>query len=313
MPSAASRATNDSTVVGFVRVNRNADLISEYALPRSCRRASSATGRLKKYQMPIPTSRMPPNKRIQNCSRTRNWMTSVMLKPAIPPYSISAAAAPTPEITPDLHPAPIVRRMHKTFTGPTGMAIIRPTMMPPISNSIALIRRLSPRMLFRARRAHFDTADHGSRRHAQHQRHRFGHVFRCDHPACVAGALGGVARELRVHAARHDATDPNVVVTVVEHHGFAESVESEFGCVVARAAAERILPREAGNIDDEPAAALGEAFQRLPGTIERPVQIEVDIAMPLLRRHLGHLPEDPFAGVIDQNVQPTEFPVHRLE
>ena len=35
-PSAASRATNDSTVVGFVRVNRNVDRISEYALPRSC-------------------------------------------------------------------------------------------------------------------------------------------------------------------------------------------------------------------------------------------------------------------------------------
>ncbi len=67
-------------------------------------------------------------------------MTSVMLKPATPPYSISAAAAPMPEITPDLHPAPIVRRMHKMFTGPTGIAIIRPTMMPPISNSTSLIR-----------------------------------------------------------------------------------------------------------------------------------------------------------------------------
>jgi len=100
---------------------------------------------------------------------------------------------------------------------------------------------------------------------------------------------------------------------VVQHHGFAESVESEFGCVVARAAAERVLPREARNVHDEPAAALGEPFQRLPGTVERPVQIEIDIAVPLLRRHLGHLAEDPFPGVVDQNVQPAEFPVHSLE
>src|ERR1035437_4957492 len=177
--------------------------------------------------MPIPTSRMPPKKRIQNCSCTRNWMISVMLKPAMPPYSISAAAAPMPEITPDFHPAWIVRCMHKMFTGPTGSAIIRPTIMPPISKSISLIRRLSPRILFRARRAHFDAADHGSRGHAQHHSDRLGHVLGSDHPACVAGALGGVALELRVHASRHDITDPDVVVTVVEHHGFAETVQSE--------------------------------------------------------------------------------------
>src|ERR1017187_9079027 len=114
--------------------------------------------------------------------------------------------------------------MHRMFTGPTGIAIISPTMMPPISNSISLMRRLSPRILFGARGTHFDAADHGPRGHPQHQDHRLGHVFRSDHPACVAGALGGVALEIRVHASRHDITDPDVVVTVVQHHGFAETV-----------------------------------------------------------------------------------------
>src|ERR1019366_8846113 len=118
--------------------------------------------------------------------------------------------------------------MHRTFTGPTGIAIISPTMMPPISNSISLMRRLSPRMLFRLRGPHLNPADHGSRRHTQHQRDRLRHVFRSDHPTGVAGALGGVPLEIRVHASRHDVTDPDVVVTVVQHHGFAETVESEF-------------------------------------------------------------------------------------
>ena len=119
--------------------------------------------------------------------------------------------------------------------------------------------------------------------------------------------------ELGVHASRHDATDPDVVVTVVEHHGFAEAVESELGCVVARAAAKGVLPREAGNIDDKAAAAPGEAFQRLVRAVERAIQIEIDIAVPLLRRHLRHLVEDPFAGVVDENIEPAEFPVHGLE
>ena len=35
--------------------------------------------------------------------------------------------------------------------------------------------------------------------------------------------------------------------------------------------------------------------------------------MPLLRRHLGHLPEDPFPGIVDQNIEPAEFPVYGLE
>src|ERR1035437_5562396 len=54
MPSAARRARKDSTVVGFVRVKRNADLKSEDALLRPCSCAfSESGGRLKKYAAPI--------------------------------------------------------------------------------------------------------------------------------------------------------------------------------------------------------------------------------------------------------------------
>jgi len=42
MPSAARRARNDSTVVGFVRVKRNVHLKSEYAPARSCFARSAA-------------------------------------------------------------------------------------------------------------------------------------------------------------------------------------------------------------------------------------------------------------------------------
>ena len=36
--------------------------------------------------------------------------------------------------------------------------------------------------------------------------------------------------------------------------------------------------------------------------------------MPVLQRHIGHeLPADGDTGVIDQNIQPTQFPSHALD
>ena len=123
-------------------------------------------------------------------------------------------------------------------------------------------------------------------------RDRLGDVFRRDHPARVAGrGLPGIRAEFRIHAARHDGTDAHVVVAVVQHHGLGETVEPELGGVVAGAAAERVLAGQAGDVDDEAAAALGEPRQRLARAVERTVQIQVDVAVPLFRRHVADFSE----------------------
>src|SRR4051794_12836323 len=46
------------------------------------------------------------------------------------PNIASAVAAPIPEMNPARRPLKIVRRMHRTPTGPAGTAIIRPTTTP---------------------------------------------------------------------------------------------------------------------------------------------------------------------------------------
>src|ERR1019366_7010596 len=82
----------------------------------------------------MATSSRPPMTRIQNSSRSRNSIRKVMLKPAIAPYSVSAVAAPKPDIRPEGRPLDSVREAQRTFTGPTGTAIAKPAIRPLESN-----------------------------------------------------------------------------------------------------------------------------------------------------------------------------------
>src|ERR1035441_7977268 len=81
---------------------------------------------------------VPPHRRIQNSSRMRNCMTKLILKPAMAPYTVSAVAAPRPDIRPAVRPFERVREMHKTFTGPTGAEMANPASIPLESNSRSL-------------------------------------------------------------------------------------------------------------------------------------------------------------------------------
>src|ERR1035438_6470364 len=71
--------------------------------------------------------------------------------------------------------------------------------------------------LLRAGGTHLDAADHGTRGHAQDHDDRFGDVLGSDHPASVAGTLGGTAREAGVHASGHDCAHADVIVAMVQH------------------------------------------------------------------------------------------------
>jgi len=54
--------------------------------------------------------------------------THFVLSPAMHLYTVSAVAAPIPEIRPKMHPWTIDRRMHSTPMGPTGAAMEKPMM-----------------------------------------------------------------------------------------------------------------------------------------------------------------------------------------
>src|ERR1035438_860416 len=158
-----------------------------------------------------------------------------------------------------------------------------------------------------ARRTNFNPADHGAGRHSQHHRYRFGDIFRGNHPTRIGGpGFPRGTRELRIDAARHDGTYPYVVVAVVEHQRLGESVEAEFRRVIGGAPAEGVAGGQAGDVDDESAAARGETGQGLMSAIESAIQVEIDVEVPLLRRHLPHLAEAPLTAVVHQDVAPTE-------
>src|ERR1017187_7263585 len=88
--------------------------------------------------------RIPPKNRIQNNSRRRNWMTKLMLKPAMAAYNASATADPSPEKRPDRQPLVMVRWTHKTFTGPTGAVMINPASRPRMRSSRPFIESGAP-------------------------------------------------------------------------------------------------------------------------------------------------------------------------
>src|SRR5204863_8940592 len=96
-------------------------------------------------------------------------------------------------------------------------------------------------LLLRARRTDLDPADGGPLWNAQYECDRFGNIFGRDHPTRVAAAPGRASRKFRVDAARHDRSDPDLVITVVEHQCFAKKVEPGLGSVVSSAPAKRIF------------------------------------------------------------------------
>src|SRR5205807_1638307 len=109
-----------------------------------------------------------------------------------------------------------------------------------------------------------------------------------DHGYGMRDVLGGylptaIARgvsEVGVDTAGHNRSDADLVVAMVEHHGFGEEIEARLRRIIGSASGERVLAGETRDVDDE-AAAAGETGERFAGTIEGTVQVEVDIAMPV--------------------------------
>src|SRR4051794_13880948 len=97
------------------------------------------------------------------------------------------------------------------------------------------------------------------------------HVFGSNLP----GRPFSASPEFCIHASRHYVTHTNVVVTVVEHHRFTETVQSEFRCVVCGASRKRILSSETADVDHVTTAALAHQRQGFAATIENAAEVRV--------------------------------------
>src|ERR1035438_3842649 len=90
-------------------------------------------------------------------------------------------------------------------------------------------------------------------------------------------------------------------------------VEAELTGVIAGAAAEGVFPGEARDVDDEAAAAFAEPRQRFARAIEWAVQVELDVAAPLIESQVRDFAEHALTRVVHQNIQAAELAVHGRE
>src|SRR5581483_2169608 len=159
------------------------------------------------------------------------------------------------------------------------------------------------------RRPQLDAAHERSRRHSQQCQNYVGDIFRCDLP----GRCGGARAELGIYAPWHDIAHAHVVVAVIEHHGFAETVQSIFRRIICGAACEGVAAGQTADVDNISATSGAKAWQSFMRTIEGAIQIHVYSAAPLFETEFRHTAKNSDAGVIDENVKPSEACVHALE
>src|SRR5579883_544484 len=137
---------------------------------------------------------------------------------------------------------------------------------------------------FRLGRPNLYPANQSSFWHGNEHPDNFGDILRLNLPFLAVGRR--MPAEFGGDATGHDVTDTNVVITLVKHHGFAETVHSEFRRIVGRAAREGIFSREATNVDDITPArgSRSETRKRLARAIKRAVEVGLNHAKPVLDR-----------------------------
>src|SRR5580658_103109 len=160
----------------------------------------------------------------------------------------------------------------------------------------------------------FNLAYQSPFRHSQQHQYNLPNILRRDLPfrLCQIG-LGRSATEVCIDASRHNVSDPHVVVTMVQHHGFRETVQSEFGSVVRGASRKCIFPCQATYVDDVAAATILHARQRFARAIKRSRQIRFDGLLPIVHCEFRCAPHDSQACIVDQDIGTSRFTFHPLK
>jgi hypothetical protein len=121
------------------------------------------------------------------------------------------------------------------------------------------------------------------------------------------------AREAGRDRARHHVADPDVVIAHFLHERFAECIQAGLRRAIRGALRERILPRQAADVDDEPAATRAQVRQGGMARVEHAGQIRLDQLGPLGGGHRRDVGERADAGVVDEKVEAAEARHSRLD
>src|ERR1700733_225861 len=164
-------------------------------------------------------------------------------------------------------------------------------------------------LLRRARRPYFDAADQGALGLPQNIENDFSDILGRDLPG---GLLTGFTFvEGGVDATGHDRGYADVIVAMVQHQRLREAVQPELGGIVSGSSRERVLRRQAADVDDPFRAAApvrgSETLQRLARAIKGARKVGADHRVPFLDGQLGRRPEGAAAGVVYQNVERTHL------
>src|SRR4026208_686988 len=95
--------------------------------------------------------------------------------------------------------------------------------------------------------------------------------------------------EARIHAAGHDVADTNIVLAQVLHDRFAEPIQSKLGSIVSRPAFERVLPGQAGDIDDVSTTTLLKVWNGGVAAVEHTRKVRIDHLPPLFWSHSANV------------------------
>src|ERR1700760_1378995 len=119
--------------------------------------------------------------------------------------------------------------------------------------------------------------------------------------------------EASVDAAWHHIADANVVVAMIEHHGFGKSVKAEFRGVIGRPPGEWIFSGKAADINDPAVFTLPKPLNCGAAAVERARQVHRDDAIPLFYGQISGRTKNSNAGVVDQDVETFQLVIGECE
>src|SRR5215471_4425999 len=140
--------------------------------------------------------------------------------------------------------------------------------------------------------------------------HHFSHIFRPDSPV----ESGGFATtKARGNATRHDTTHPHILTPEFLHQSVIHAIQSELRCVIRSPARKPVFTCQATNIDDMSSFLCFESEQSFTRAVEGPTEICFNRRPPLFRSEVTQRTEQSRAGIVDQNIEPSEVLVHEAE
>src|ERR1700733_1195162 len=155
----------------------------------------------------------------------------------------------------------------------------------------------------------FDPAYQSPFWHSQQHQYNLPNLFGSDLPISFCCSCTKVC----IDASWHNVRDSHVVVAMIQHHCFGETIQSKLRRVVSGATSETILPCQTAYVDDVTAATILHASQRFTRAIKRSREIRLDGLPPFFHAEFHRTFHYAQARIVDQNIGTSGFLVHPIK